>query len=67
MIYDGTKLIRVDVLKFVLPLSVVETRRVRQSDLVPTIVSFPDTSPTRCGDLTMILIDDQRDLLPTVL
>lgn len=67
MIYDGTKLIRVDVLKFVLPFSVVETRRVRQSDLVPTIVSFPDTSPTRCGDLTMILIDDQRDLLPTVL
>lgn len=67
MIYDGTKSIRVDVLKFVLPFSVVETRRVRQSDLVPTIVSFPDTSPTRCGDLTMILIDDQRDLLPTVL
>lgn len=67
MIYDGTKLIRVDVLKFVLPFSVVETRRVRQSDLVPTTVSFPDTSPTRCGDLTMILIDDQRDLLPTVL
>ena len=67
MIYDGTKLIRVDILKFVLPFSVVETRRVRQSDLVPTIVSFPDTSPTRCGDLTMILIDDQRDLLPTVL
>lgn len=67
MIYDGTKLIRVDVLKFVLPFSVVETRRVRQSDLVPTIVSFPDTSPTRCGELTMILIDDQRDLLPTVL
>lgn len=67
MIYDGTKLIGVDVLKFVLPFSVVETRRVRQSDLVPTIVSFPDTSPTRCGDLTMILIDDQRDLLPTVL
>ena len=67
MIYDGTKLIRVDVLEFVLPFSVVETRRVRQSDLVPTIVSFPDTSPTRCGDLTMILIDDQRDLLPTVL
>lgn len=67
MIYDGTKLIRVDVLKFVLPFSVGETRRVRQSDLVPTIVSFPDTSPTRCGDLTMILIDDQRDLLPTVL
>ena len=67
MIYDGTKLIRVDVLKFVLAFSVVETRRVRQSDLVPTIVSFPDTSPTRCGDLTMILIDDQRDLLPTVL
>lgn len=67
MINDGTKLIRVDVLKFVLPFSVVETRRVRQSDLVPTIVSFPDTSPTRCGDLTMILIDDQRDLLPTVL
>lgn len=67
MIYDGTKLIRVDVLKFVLPFSVVETRRVRQSDLVPTIVSFPDNSPTRCGDLTMILIDDQRDLLPTVL
>ena len=67
MIYDGTKLIRVDVLKFVLPFNVVETRRVRQSDLVPTIVSFPDTSPTRCGDLTMILIDDQRDLLPTVL
>lgn len=67
MIYDGTKLIRVDVLKFVLPFSVVETRRVRQSDLVPTIVSFPDTSPTRCGDLTVILIDDQRDLLPTVL
>lgn len=67
MIYDGTKLIRLDVLKFVLAFSVVETRRVRQSDLVPTIVSFPDTSPTRCGDLTMILIDDQRDLLPTVL
>lgn len=67
MIYDGTELIRVDVLKFVLPFSVVETRRVRQSDLVPTIVSFHDTSPTRCGDLTMILIDDQRDLLPTVL
>lgn len=67
MINDGTKLIRVDVLKFVLPFSVVETRRVPQSDLVPTIVSFPDTSPTRCGDLTMILIDDQRDLLPTVL